>query len=211
MLTAYPPELPSRIPPATRSADWRFLLPLPDKGNVVLVGDNLGDAAYHFKQFNISLTLLDSTYGLADLAEAVSSPTDVFAVPYGIPLNSPMSDLGGLDYNALRQLIRPGGVLLVGFSNVYYKQRTGILSARPRYIQTLLRQARYSAIDLYGAYPDLITPEYIFPLKTSILSYVLHFHWQNKLPEMFLRILSAPLIVAGMANIFRYYFLVARV
>jgi len=149
---------------------------------------------------------------LADPLTLPFSPAcfDLVVMPLGLPRQRwNAAGRRHLDVQrAIRRLIRPGGTLLLGFSNRLDFLRGSTsehYALTPRRAVRLLLRAEYSSVDLYGAVPNLTVPEYIFPLTPQVLAFVLRSRYRQKLPARLLRWL----IQAGFANFLPAYFAVA--
>jgi len=198
----------------TRGADWRFLLPVSKESHILLIGDELDAVVDLFRILDIAPSVLDSKspFSVLPKPKPAQPDFDIVAIPFGISPDGHLAWLSIADvFRDIRERIRPGGAFLFGFTNVWVRRNPKTFPASPGRVQRLLRQAGFASVDVYVAYPDLITPEYILPMKPSILSFALQFRLRNKLSTALLRVFSMPLVMGRVANLLPFYFAVARV
>jgi len=217
------------------SADWRFLLPIAEGSQVLIVGGEHDDFTQFFSKIGVSTTTWlcgSSSFwdertrrdnidrgasALADLSASPFPPAsfDIVAIPFGFSSRNSAGRQHDIEaYQTVRRLIRPGGTLLVGFSNIWgirRRFRPESYYSTPWRIIRRLRHTGYSSIDLYGVMPNLNIPEYIFPLTTQALGFTLQHRYRYKLPANFLRWFSNSLIVSVFSKLLSGYFVVAKI
>lgn len=211
------------------SVDWRFLLPITESSRVLIIGGEHDDFTELFGKIGVSaITWLhgslpakdenNSEQGKFDAVEnlvAQSFPPmsfDFVVIPFGFPGDKLTHEVDV--YQMIRRLIRPDGMMLIGFSNTLGLFRQGFRSdsfySTPWCMMHKLRLAGYSQIDFYGAMPNLDTPEFIFPLKAQLLSFTLQHRYRYKLPAMLLYIFSSRPIATIFLYLLSYYFVIVK-
>lgn len=212
------------------SADWRFLLPITKGSRILIIGGERNDYTELFGKLEVSAVtwLLGSlpvggennNYeqskfdAVADLAAHSFPPMyfDFVVIPFGFPGDKLTHEVDV--YQMIRRLIRPDGMMLIGFSNTLGLFRQGFRSdsfySTPWCMMYKLRLAGYSQIDFYGAMPNLATPEFIFPLKAQLLSFTLQHRYRYKLPAVLLYIFSSKPITTIFLYLLSYYFVIVK-
>jgi hypothetical protein len=112
-----------------------------------------------------------------------------------------------------RRLIRPGGTFLLGFSNrwnIRRKRRESSYTSTTFEMSRVLPELGYEKENYYGALPEPLAPEYIFPLNALSLGFVLNHRYQHRLPSYFLKLTKTPAI-HSMLNFLPFFYAVARV
>ncbi len=198
------------------SADWRFLLPITESSRVLIIGGEHDDFTELFGKMGVSavtwlrgLLPADSENNNKNSGQ---SKFDIVAIPFGFRSDKLTHEVDV--HQMIRQLMRPGGTILIGFSNRLGLFRRGFQSnsyySTPWRMIHKLRLAGYSQIDLYGAMPNLETPEYIFPLRTQLLSFTLQHRYRYKLPARLFHFFSSKPVVFIFLYLLSYYFVIAK-
>lgn len=213
------------------SADWRFLLPITQNSRVLIIGGEQDDFTELFGKIGISEIIWlcgslpaggenhknngQSEFDAVESLTAQSFPPisfDIIAIPFGFPGRKLLDDVDV--YQIVRSLLRPGGTMLIGFSNRFglFRRRfqSNFYYSTPCRMIRNLRLAGYSQIDIFGAMQNLETPEYIFPLKTHLLSFTLQDRYRYKLPASLLYFLSNKPVVSILLYLLSYYFVIAK-
>jgi len=197
--------------PLVQSVDWRFLLPLSQNDTVLFVGDQSNELKKAFEELGVPAATWPTISPAEISSDLRESTFNIVAVPYGMASDRRQGQSDRIAiYRTVRPLLKPGGVLLLGFTNVFLGNENKIPAARPGQIRRMLRSAGYVKIDFYGVYPNLMIPEYIFPLKFSPFLFTMDFHLRNRLPGTLLRILSNRIVFVGISNLIPAYFAVAK-
>ena len=212
-MTADLQAVPESQPPVFNySLDWRFLLPMSDSADIlVLDGDN--DFAETLERVGIpapSMTFfLDPGPGEGNIFQSM-------VVPFGLPMRlvGPRQVDQIEFFRSARRLIRSNGNLLVGFENSWNPRsslRSRYHPSMPRRLTSQLHRAGFNSIKIFGAIPNLAIPEYIFDLQSQALYYALHHRFRRKrVMSMILQLLSNTIGLAGISNFMPCYFAVAR-
>jgi len=190
------------------SLDWRFLLPTADPGQMYLLlletDEELGQA---HERVGVPRSRLLSA---ADLGRMGSHTVPSLVLPFGPA--AAWAGSGVAFYASLREVIAPGGCLLVGFDNAWNRaaRGTGYRSCPPGRMMDQLRQAGFSSIRLFGAMPDLRIPEYIFDLDPRAVQFALRSRFRRK-PAVLraLRLLAGTIGLARLSNFLPCYFALA--
>lgn len=199
--------------PLDHSVDWRFLLPFSQDETVLFVGDQSKYLQKVFEDIGFPAAAWPSTISLPDVSSLTLSEStyNIVAIPYGMAADTPLGKTDGTAiYGAIRAFIKPGGVLFLGFNNVFRGSSTKISSASRGQIRKNLRRAGYLTINFYGVYPNLMIPEYIIPLELFPFLFAMDFHLRSRLPRSLLGILSNRLVFTGISNLLPAYFAVAK-
>jgi hypothetical protein len=199
--------------PLDHSVDWRFLLPFSQDETVLFVGDRSHDLQKVFEDLGFPAAAWQSTDSLTEVSSPKLSEAtyNIVAIPYGMASDRPLGKTeGSATCGALRAFLKPGGLLFLGFNNVFHRNETKIPSASPGQIRKTLRRAGFRTIDFYGIYPNLMIPEYIIPLKFFPFLFAMDFHLRSRLPDTLKRILSNRLVFTGISNILPAYFAIAK-
>jgi hypothetical protein len=195
---------PRRIDPFTAelpgfSVDWRFLLPVRPGARMLVLAEAGADFAQYFS--GLELTVVTARPGEAgDLRDRY----DIVAIPLGIKSSHLQPSLA--------RLLKPGGLLLIGFRNRWgvrkrSSPRTGAFTRRG--LQRALERAGFREMAVYGAVPDLAKPEYILPLRKQALSFFLHHRYPGRRAAALLRLTSLPFFFALLSRTLPCYFMLA--
>ncbi|HXD09842.1 MAG TPA: hypothetical protein VN653_07260 [Anaerolineales bacterium] len=199
--------------PLDHSVDWRFLLPFSQDETVLFVGDQSNYLKKVFEDMGFPAAAWPSTISLPDVSSLRLSQSTfhIVAMPYGMAADTPLGKTDATSiYGAVRAFLKPGGVLLLGFNNVFRGNDTKIPAASRGQIRKTLRRAGYLAINFYGVYPNVMIPEYIIPLELFPFLFAMDFHLRSRLPGSLLGILSNRLVFTGISNLLPAYFAVAK-
>lgn len=206
---------PVKIPDC--SADWRFLLPIRGGRSVLVVAHDCDEFVQSLDAINVKSTRWHFGNFTARVHRPESEQThfDAVAFPVGIPRDITITDpeqLSRLLEDALH-LLTPGGALLFGFAN-----RMGLSARRSgaRPIQStrdemkhLLITAGYSAVEIYGTFPNLEVPEFIFSPIAEDLQFVLRRRYKHKLPSFILNLVTLPALTSLLLRAIPFYYAVA--
>lgn len=212
------------------SADWRFLLPITESSRILIIGGEYDGFSELFSKIGVlEVTWLCSSLlansenknvehskfdAIANLATQSfpSKSFDMVVVPFGFP-GGRLTDEADV-FQMIRRLMRPNGTMLIGFSNIFGLFRRGEQSdscySTPWQMIRKLRSAGYSQIDIYGAMPSLVSPEYIFPLKAHLLSFTLQHRYRYKLSDRLLQLFSSKPVASIFLYLLSYYFIIAK-
>jgi hypothetical protein len=194
------------------SLDWRFLLPMADLQKIYLLLEGDRDLTQALAQVGIPVS---QQLSFADLRRNKKTDIQSFVMPFG----SPVSWTGAKHedqvefYFSLRQLLPPGGYLLVGFNNVWNLRanpQKKYYACTPRRMTDQLKQSGFQFIQIFGAMPTLAIPEYIFDLNSRTIQFTLQNRFRRK-PAVLrsLRLLSEILGWKRISNFLPCYFAVA--
>ena len=200
--------------PRDQSVDWRFLLPFSKSGNVLFIGERSDYCKSFFEDMGFPSVVWPSTISSSEepLLNLHKSTFNIVAIPFGIRSDSPLGQANKVEFfTVVRQLLEPGGVLFFGFNNIWRRNASKTTASTPHQMRRTLRKAGYPAPDYYGAYPDLIIPEYILPLKSSPYRFALKFHLRNRMPNTLLWFLSNNIVLSRLSNLLPSYFALVRV
>ncbi|MEB2334293.1 MAG: hypothetical protein OZ914_08265 [Anaerolineaceae bacterium] len=175
-------EMRTNTFPLEHSADWRFLLPISANSACLLLGRGLGDVAQLFAQLGFPTHLADFEE-LRRETPLLLTNFDFALLPLGFAGNTLNKEVETLA--EIAKMLRPGGRILLGFSNRYniYPARSAATSpAAPARIRKALTAAGYAEAVFYAALPNLELAEYIFPLNRQAAAFVLDRRYQHKTP-----------------------------
>ncbi len=175
-------EMRTNTFPLEHSADWRFLLPISANSACLLLGRGLGDVAQLFAQLGFPTHLADFEE-LRRETPLLLTNFDFALLPLGFAGNTLNKEVETLV--EIAKMLRPGGRILLGFSNRYniYPARSAATSpAAPARIRKALTAAGYAEAVFYAALPNLELAEYIFPLNRQAAAFVLDRRYQHKTP-----------------------------
>ncbi|MCZ2123474.1 MAG: hypothetical protein LC108_14545 [Anaerolineales bacterium] len=175
-------EMRTNTFPLEHSADWRFLLPISANSACLLLGRGLGDVAQLFAQLGFPTHLADFEE-LRRETPLLLTNFDFALLPLGFVGNTLNKEVETLA--EIAKMLRPGGRILLGFSNRYniYPARSAATSpAAPARIRKALTAAGYAEAVFYAALPNLELAEYIFPLNRQAAAFVLDRRYQHKTP-----------------------------
>ncbi len=206
---------PVKIPDC--SADWRFLLPISGGRSVLVVAPDCDEFALSFDAIKVKNT----RWRFEDFTNRVNQPDlgnsrfDAVAFPLGIPAEVAAADpeqLSRLLEDALH-FLTPGGALLFGFANrnglpVRRSESHPIQSTRDE-MKHLLITAGYSAVEIYGAFPTLDVPEFIFSPLVEDLQFLLRRRYKHKLPSLVLDLITLPAPASLLLRAIPFYYAVA--
>lgn len=111
----------------------------------------------------------------------------------------------------LQRWIRPGGALLIGFSNRWDPRRKvqSVPTSTVWEIARMFGNLGFHAIQFYGAIPEPLAPEYIIPLHAQALGFVLNHRYRHKLPRPFLALAGTP-AANWLLGFLPFYYVVAQ-
>jgi len=204
-------HLQSSLP--NHGVDWRFLLPIDDVNMKVLVIHNTpSEYEYSLNKLGIHAEYL--SFGQLTDSQIPHENFDIVIAPLGIcGADSRVGQNDLVKYGkTVYRLIRSGGMFLIGFSNLLdprQKKRTAT-SMSVWGMRRALRKVGFHSSQFYGALPEPFAPEYIFPLRAHLLSFVLHQRYQHKLPKLFF-MLARTSVALLLLNFLPFYYVVARV
>ncbi len=225
-MTLLSSDLPTPQPFPRLSQDWRFLLPIPEGGEALLLCRSREELPPAFSRLGIRTVacfadpraLIPSGRPPGDgvvLASASALPFppqtfDLVLAPRGMPLPSQRWPEAA---RALLRLLRPGGALLLGFSGRFRFRgaASGEMSASPRRVVDILRRVGYTNPELYGVMPDLDVPEYIFPFSPYALAFVLRSRYRRHLPAWWPEWGWRPFLMRGVLLLLPAWYVLARV
>ncbi|MDP1713484.1 MAG: hypothetical protein Q8L41_01955 [Anaerolineales bacterium] len=203
----------------SHSVDWRFLLPIYEKTKMLVICYEQNDYDRSFQELGIPIETM--SFDKLEATDNRYSPLfelesfDVVAAPHGLNRISSMGERSGLaeSLRSARRLIRPGGAFLLGFSNrwdIRRKRQESSYVSTTSEMSRLLSGLGYETKFYYGAVPERVSPEYIFPLDAQSLGFVLNHRYQHKLPHYFLK-LTKTALVNPLLNFLPFYYVVAGV
>jgi len=136
---------------------------------------------------------------------------DAVAAPVGFGGNKPR--VGRSEWldrcRAARRLIQPEGVLLVGFSNRWdVRRKIRSQASSVGEMRSILLELGFRSIRFFGAVPEPLAPEYIFPLQPRSLGFVLDQRYRHKLPQLVLS-LAHTRAAHFLLNFMPFYYAVA--
>lgn len=164
------------------SLDWRFLLPLADVKKICLPREENEEFRQTLEQVGISSS---QQLSLADIRQRKSNDVTSFALPFGLPVDwvgRKFEDQVAF-YSSVRRLMASGGYLLVGFNNIWNpssRTHPNYYSSTPRRVAQQLMQAGFPSVKVFGAMPNLNTPEYIFDLDPQTIRFSLQNRFRRK-------------------------------
>jgi hypothetical protein len=180
------------------------LLPITRESRLLVVGGKQDDYSALFGKVGVASVSWHSD--VSGLSALPASSVDVIAFPLGLPS-------GGAIWQTIHRLLRPGGTLLFGFSNLRGLNRNGqpeALQINPWFLWSKLKQAGYSQAEMFGAMPNLSAPENIFPLEYPSLNFALRNRYRYKLPASLLGFAFHPAMSGLLSNLIPHYFVVAK-
>jgi hypothetical protein len=211
-----PQNLSIPIPSPQNSMDWRFLLPILAESKVLIVGGGCDEFTQFFGQLGIESIAWDHDFLNPTRTPFPELHFEIIAIPHGFPdkglSSSPQQHLEV--YRTMWHFLKPGGTILIGFSNAQVIRRRinpDNYYSTPRLMRQLLQKAGYETVTLYGAIPNLFTPEYIFPLTRKTVGFTLKHRYRYKLPARLLRWFDHPFFTAGFSHLLPSYFATATV
>lgn len=184
------------------SLDWRFFLPISNASRVLYIGAGGEEVRSFFQRLNVhgvfhlERNLLDEI----QLFFASGSRFDVISIPYdGFPPQV---------YIEIKKILRPGGSLLLGFSNYYRARDEHAISIFE--VRSLLKTAGFSRVKYYGVLPDQRAPEYIFPLDLRSARFVLRHRYRRRMKFWLLQTLSLSPFLFVLLYFLPAYYVVAK-
>jgi hypothetical protein len=201
-----PAGVPSQPVFPHSSADWRFLLPITKDSRLLIVGGEQDDYSDLFCRAGMASVSWHKDVSVSTLSDLPSSSFDVVAFPLGLPAGTAVP-------RSIRFLLRPGGTLFFGFSNIRGLSRdlqAGMLESNPWLLSGRLRRSGYSQVELFGVRPSLGAPENIFPLQYPSLNFTLQNRYRYKLPAGLSRLVFHRFMAGLLSNIIPHYFVVAK-
>ncbi|MBL8100209.1 MAG: hypothetical protein JNK81_13580 [Anaerolineales bacterium] len=184
------------------SLDWRFFLPISEKSRMLYIGESGEEIQAFFQRLNINYVsylendIVDKIRSLS----ASSSTFDIVSIPYTVFSHS--------TYPEVKKILRPGGSLLLGFSNLYRSKNENAISLIK--LKSLLMKAGFSQIKYYGVFPDQYAPEYIFPLKLQATKFALRHRYQYRMKSWLLQTLSFSVFLFALSYFLPAYYVVVK-
>ncbi len=210
------------------SADWRFLLPITNNSRVLIITHGCdefalslgGDVKAITWRSNISAyrnresSVKNGNVLFADYLFPPFPPSsfDIIALPLGIP--SGISKMGNRQFHQnIRRLLRPGGSMLFGFANPWGIRRSSDSEHTYSTINNMLGLLRgianYSSVEIYGVFPNLAMPEFIFLPRPENLRFILQRRYKYKIPNPLLNLFSSLVFTSVLSKFLPFYFAVA--
>lgn len=212
--------------------DWRFLPGIPSSGKVLILHANRCQPAEGLGTvFDIVITMserlpLKKPCSQAEFpyvqASGVHPPLkprsfDLIAFPNGLHVDERIShELLDTLLDAIRRLLRPGGVLYLGFTNRWsYKRITrgfqrGQFLASLSSIKRLLHRSGFQGYGTYAMIPDHKTPAYITPVHKEALGFSLGLYLRRSRHGRWLGRLISPRFVSRFGWLLPGYGIVAK-
>ena len=116
--------LPSKSAPSPQnSTDWRFLLPVSPQSKVLVVGRKCDDYIRLLSKLEIEATSWDDDLSVLPTGAFLPASFDIVTIPQGIPdeMQSENSHAQQETFQNLRRLLKPGGIILIGFLKMEIK------------------------------------------------------------------------------------------
>ncbi len=189
------------------SIDWRFFLGISEKSKILVIGQQCEEVGEIFNMLGVSSVMrsrdirslpfvrqtrkdvsLHSENTCDDLQfdSEYLSFFNVIALPFGIPrLNDKLTEDRYVRFlQCLKQVLHPGGTIMVGFFNQlrFWDKSKFEFRSLPRQITSMLNEAGYDTVRIYGVIPYQDMPVYIFPLNERVIDFVLSRRYGSKLP-----------------------------
>ena len=209
------------------SLDWGFLLPITLESKVLVVGHE----CRHIQRYLINLGLSEVfyctghvpqvsdlgdnshqsnilTYSELGMKPQLLSFFDIVVYPNGLSGNEVESlELIGF----IKKYIRPGGALFISFANELFSRKTTSGYSYLWQIKKILKKTGYAIREIYGAIPDHLVPEYVFPLTPRAIGFIVRHRYAHKVSNLLLHLMTSPFAAVLFSNFFPAYFVVATV
>ena len=196
------------------SLDWRFLLPISDAGNIFVLFEDDLDFSQTLEQVDIPVS---KQLSFSDIAQIEKKDTTSLVLPFGQPVKWVSGELADQIefFRSMQKLIGDNGNLLVGFNNSQgypSKAQTKYHPSTPTRISSQLQKAGFKAVQVFGAFPNLRIPEYIFDLNSQPTYFALQHRFKRK-PILInlLQLLSYTIGLTRISNFLPCYYAVAAV
>jgi SAM-dependent methyltransferase len=218
------------------TTDWRFLPFIPTSGKVLVIYyDDYSLPLGLSANFELVVTLVDlkSPVKSAKLEVGVLSMCTISASSAQLPFRAHSFDLVAFPLGfrktdsyqrdhesnilaATRQLLKPSGILYIGFPNRWsYTRFRKKSTTHENYIslsqaQTAINYAGFFIKEIYGTIPNHQVPERLFPLRKEALQFILYPYVHKKLGQ-FIPKRILPLIIRYSGSFLPGYSIVAQV
>lgn len=185
------------------SLDWRFFVPVSETSKILYIGEGGEEVQGFFQRLKIyDISYLDAS-AVEDihLYSALSSTFDVVSIPYNFVYHHL--------FREIKKILKPKGRLLLGIPNHYRSSDKNVMPAFK--LKPLLLKAGFSKVQYYGAFSDEYAPQYIFPLNSHTLKFVMYHRYESRIPSWVLRFLSLPPLTFLLSYFIPAYYIVAQV
>jgi hypothetical protein len=196
------------------SLDWRFLLPISDPDKTFVFFEDDFDFSQTLEQVGIPFS---NQLSLLDIEQKEKRSAASFVFPFGLPVRWVGKEQADQIefFRSMRKLMGDTGNLLVGFNNPWnYRSRslTKYHFSTSRRMNSQLQEAGFNVIKVFGVFPTLSIPEYIFDLNAQPVYFTLQHRFKRK-PFLLnlLQLLSHTIGVALISDFLPCYFVVAFV
>jgi hypothetical protein len=193
--------------------DWRFFLPISPGSRILLIDPQAVEYVRFFDQLGFSA--VNSMTHIDGILESKSqaSAFDAIIAPRGLLFHNVQKVKNPSSvYQAACNLLRPEGVLFMGFLNSWRSVSdpgTAVQVSSPGQIRRMLALASFKEIKLLGLTGDLAAPDYILPLEHQAIGFVLHHKYRHKVPARFANLFFYRLVTGVFSNFFGSYFVTA--
>lgn len=224
--------------PPKFSSDWLFLPGMPSGGKaLVFAGIQDGYALPFSERFDETIFIEEHPFVEKSLPnhgsmpgnvrkesiEFLSDPAllnacDLIAMPLGLSNTSPMKEGEAKlpDFDAIRHLLKPGGVYYFSFSNRWDIRRlfgradaSGERSS-PLRLSRYLRRSGFTSAVFYGAIPNYHIPSLFFSLTPNAIGFALQRRYRRKLPAILMSLINNPVAASALKPLLPSYCVVAR-
>ena len=195
------------------AVDWRFLLPIEIGSKILVVGNGAIEAALVFRKIGLQvdvcnyIDLVGQGETLSFIQTHPNSVYDIIIIPdsSGFVVAQFVSFFQSID-----KLLKKNGKILVGFLNSLYPSRQ---KKNKKFTSTIhmIRKSliNFNQIKTFGCFPDLIIPEYIFPMDSASVKFVLKHRYRYRFPKLLLSFITTPLLLPLLVHFLPVYYILA--
>ncbi len=195
------------------AVDWRFFLPISVQSKVLVIGDGAAEAVLFFKRIGLEIdacNYFDLVGHEENLPISLKYPNSIYDIII-IPDSSGFIAAQSVSiFQNASKLLKKKGVILIGFLNHFFFSRH---KNDKHFTSTVYMMSKrlinFSSVNIFGCFPDLRIPEYIFPIDPTSVRFVLNHRYRYRFSKILLSLITAPLLMPILVHFFPAYYILA--
>lgn len=195
------------------AVDWRFLIPIEVGSKILVVGNGATEAALFFSKIGLQVDVcnyIDIVGREETLSFIQTHPNSVYDIII-IPDSSGFVAAQFVSFfQSIDKLLKKNSKVLVGFLNRLYPSQQKKNMRFTSTIQVIRKSLiNFKQIKTFGCFPDLVIPEYIFPIDPASVKFVLKHRYRYRFPKLLLSFITTPLLLPLLVHFLPAYYILA--